>query len=251
MSALELYCINLNNKLLAASEAYYKKNTPIMLDVEFDAMERELKELVSANPNLTPLATILISVGNDQVNPEGKIPHNTPMLSIENNYEESTLLSWYEKLPPDTKVCLEPKFDGISCSLVYKNYKLHYALTRGDGKYGENITAQVMAVTSIPKTLPKELPAEIEIRGELAMRNSTLERLNDEVLARGVGKIYTSTRNLTGGTMKLKSKDTSVITSRDILLFPWDVLCNDLPDSGLERLKQYRDALWPRRRSGS
>lgn len=229
---------DMNARLIEASEAYYKKNQPIMSDAEFDKLERQLKQLVDANPEFKALATILASVGTDLTAKGGRIPHARPMLSIENQYTEQDIVEWYNKLPEGTACCLEPKFDGISVSLVYENGKLVRALTRGDGKGGEDITAQVNAVNSIPKKLTK--PLTIEVRGELVMMNSTLERLNKAATAVG-GKIYSSTRNLTGGTMKLKVKDTSVITDREILIMPWDVLGDDLPDSGFERLTMIHD----------
>jgi DNA ligase (NAD+) len=225
-----------------ARDAYYKNNSPIFSDAEYDALEKELRDKVSAQPQFAQIAEpILNRVGNDLTNSDGRVAHARPMLSIENQYTEKDLLDWYTALPAGTAVCLEPKFDGISVSLIYRDGKLVRALTRGTGVAGEDITKQVMAVVSIPKTLSPpppacEFPRNLEVRGELVMRNSTLERINKEATAVG-GKQYTSTRNLTGGTMKLK--DVSLIPDREILLQPWDVLGDDavLPDSGFERLK--------------
>lgn len=234
MNALREEVVSLNARLTEASEAYYKKNQPILTDAEFDTLERRLKTLVADSPLLAGLAPFLTAVGND-ITASGRVSHARPMLSIENKYEEQDLIDWYAGLPGAPAVCLEPKFDGISVSLLYKNRHLVRALTRGDGKSGEDITAQVHAVVSIPKILTADLPSELEVRGELVMRNSTLERLNKKAEEKG-GKIYSSTRNLTGGTMKLK--DTSLIPDRDIQIMPWDVLGDDnaLPDSGFERL---------------
>ncbi len=234
--------IDLNARLVEANEAYYKKNSPIMSDADFDALERQLKMLVVANPALASYATILKQVGSDLTG--GRITHARPMLSIENKYEEQDLIDWYTELPMGTDVCLEPKFDGISVSLTYRDHALIRAATRGTGTEGEDITPQVFAVSAIPKILPPTLPSELEVRGELVMKNSTLQRLNQEAEAMG-GKVYTSTRNLTGGTMKLR--DTNVIHNREIQMRPWDMLGDDnvLPDSGLARLKLLATAGFP------
>ena len=157
---------------------------------------------------------------------------------------------------PNTKIVLEPKFDGISVSLHYQDGYLVRALTRGTGTEGEDITAQVKAVKSIPKALleeqapgvavrPEWIPADLEVRGELVMKNSTLEAIN----AQG-GKQYSSTRNLTAGTMK--QRDLSIVASRDIMLMPWDVIGDDeiLPESSIARLqlisKVDSSAVWQR-----
>ena len=132
--------------------------------------------------------------------------------------------------------CIEPKWDGISVSLVYQGGKLIRALTRGDGEAGEVITDQVYATGNIPVTLSSKFfpTGNLEVRGELVMKNSTLAKINAKLAAAGL-KTYASTRNLCAGTMK--QKDLSNVPERDIQIRPWDVLGKDLPDSRLERLQ--------------
>jgi DNA ligase (NAD+) len=246
----------LNARLEAARDAYYKEAQPIMPDAEYDVLERQLRNLVQASPWLAEHAPVLRTVGSD-VTSTGRVRHSRPMLSIENQYTYEDVLAWCAKLPPRTRIVLEPKFDGISCSLLYKYGRLVRALTRGTGTEGEDITPQAKAVSSIPKTLGcacrchydrgvihvrpccdgskiSSLAAlnTLEVRGELVMKNSTLEAIN----AFG-GKQYTSTRNLTAGTMK--QGDLSIVASRDIMFMPWDVIGDDeiLPDSSLARLQ--------------
>lgn len=233
--------LELNARLQEAANAYYKRNEPLMSDAEFDKLEHELQQLVEKHPELAGEATYLTVVGSDFdfTKGNGRVYHNTPMLSIENTYTEAELLEWYNGLPAGTVVCLEPKFDGISVSLHYRNGELVRALTRGDGKSGEDITLQVLAVRSIPQQLRPNLPENLEIRGELVMENFTLDRINREAEAKGT-KTYSSTRNLTGGTMKLK--DLSLIPDREIQLRPWLVSGSDLPDSSLERLQLIADS---------
>src|ERR1035437_632630 len=142
----------LNKTLEEARDAYYKKASPVMVDAEYDVLEKQLSEYVEANPHLAEYAPVLKTVGSD-VTSTGRIKHASPMLSIENQYTFEDVLAWCAKLPPHTKLIIEPKFDGISDSLVYKGGKLVRALTRGTGTEGEDITAQVRAVSSIPKEL--------------------------------------------------------------------------------------------------
>ena len=236
-----------NGKLEAARDAYYKKAAPIMTDAEYDAMEKHLKDIIARAPKLAKYATVLTTVGSDLTS-GGRVKHNRPMLSIENKYEKSEINDFYHTIPSGAML-LEPKRDGISCELRYRDGYLVQALTRGSGVEGEDITAQVKAVLSIPKTLlvqngrdaisfvrDPNLPADVEIRGELVMRKSELERINK--LARKNGeKEYSSTRNLTAGTMKLK--DIAEVAKREILFVPWEVVGEDpiLPDSAYQRMQ--------------
>lgn len=231
----------LNKTLEQARDAYYKKATPIMSDAAYDQGEKLLRQYVQETPQFAEYATVLKTVGSD-LTAQGRVKHSIPMLSIENQYTFDDVLAWCKKLPANTKIVLEPKFDGISVSLHYRDGQLVRALSRGTGTEGEDMTAQVKAVLSIPKSLlaeqspgvwvrPETIPADLEVRGELVMKNSTLAEIN----AKG-GKQYSSTRNLTAGTMK--QRDLAIVASRDILLMPWDVIGDSdiLPDGGYDRL---------------
>ena len=221
------FLMDLNSRVKAAQEAYYS-GTPDMPDGEYDTLEAQLRAA-------WPQAPALQAPGN---NGSGRIKHNIPMLSIENLYSEDEVAAWIAKLPEGTMVSLEPKFDGMSASIKYVNGNIFQALTRGDGEAGEDITAQVKA-TKIPQSLYK--PLNIEIRGELVMKNSTLERINKQLLKEGK-KVYTSTRNLTSGTMK--TADLKIVADREIQFRPWDVIGNDadLNQSASARLSNI--ALW-------
>src|SRR5271154_2406711 len=231
----------LNKTLEEARDAYYIKAAPIMTDGEYDILEKQLASFIENHPQFAEYAPVLKTVGSD-VTSSGRLKHASPMLSIENQYTFEDVLTWCKKLPANKKLVLEPKFYGISFSLHYRDGQLVQALSRGSGSEGEDITAQVKAVLSIPKTFlteqtpgvwvrPESIPADLEIRGELVMKNSTLAEIN----ALG-GKQYSSTRNLTAGTMK--QRDLAIVASRDIMHAPWDVLGDNdiLPDSGLDRL---------------
>ena len=241
---------DLNSKLETARHAYYVLAAPIMTDAEYDTAEAQLKALVAAKPSLAPLATVLTTVGNDAVDVTAvvtptaaapasgaRVKHLRPMLSIENQYKKDDVVAWYLTLPKGTAIDIEPKRDGISCELAYEAFNLFQAVTRGTGSEGENMTAQVNALRNTPKVLHPDFPADLRVRGELAMGDSELDRINAEATAKG-GKTYASTRNLTAGTMK--QQDLAVVASRDINLLPWDMYSPtqdaSLPDSNYERM---------------
>jgi DNA ligase (NAD+) len=223
----------LNDLLHRARKAYYVDHSPIMSDRDFDLKEKELKDLVRDNPSLASLAPELKAVGSDLTD-GGRVKHAVPMKSIENHYTEEDYVSWYDAQALDGNGVMvsEPKYDGISCSILYENGRMIRALTRGDGESGEDITAAVRATGNIPVTLPSG--RSLEVRGELVMKNSTLARINDEATKAGQ-KTYASTRNLTAGTMKQKNLDN--VPDRDIQIRPWDALGDNLPASRLERLR--------------
>jgi DNA ligase (NAD+) len=255
--------VALNQLLTNARQAYYVAGEPIMSDAEFDTKEAELRGLITAHPDYAPLATVLNTVGSDLETSENgendsdletsengsRVQHIQPMLSIENNYSKEDVVEWCRQFPDGTTFCIEPKRDGISCELRYRDGKLVQAVTRGTGTEGEDMTAQVLALNTIPKSLPTEpahdleiaykfkFPRTFNVRGELAMRDSELKRLNAEAEKVG-GKLYTSTRNLTAGTMK--KKDLSVVASREVVYLPWDVYAEDETDmSDMRALRLY------------
>jgi DNA ligase (NAD+) len=220
---------NVNAQLEAARKAYYA-GSPIMSDAEYDTLEQQIAGLSKQQPGSVP--SVLTTVGTDQ---GGRIPHKFPMRSIANTYTEDELLAFYrEQAGPYT---LSSKWDGVSCSLTYDDGSLIQALTRGDGDAGEDILPQILAVASIPHSIPHM--GLLNVRGELVIAQSTLDKLNIALSAKGL-KPYMSTRNLVAGTMKLK--DLSEIPNRNVQFMPWEVLGDNLPDSamvGLLDLEKY------------
>lgn len=207
----------LNQQLEEARKAYYA-GAPIMPDQTYDALEAQLAALVKGQPEAEEKATVLTTVGTDT---PGRITHANPMRSIENFYSIDEVIAWYLKVAANKTATVGSKWDGISCSLVYEDRRLRLALTRGDGDAGESILDQVLAVASIPKTLSGPPFPRLEVRGELVIRRSTMDRLNKEIVAAG-GKPYVSTRNLVAGTMKLK--DLAEVAKREVEFRPWEVI---------------------------
>ncbi len=229
--------ISLNQQLEDARKAYYA-GEPIMSDAEYDILEQQLAGLNSHAPASVPPPSVLTTVGTDA---PGRIPHASPMRSIENVYSIDEAVAWAESLGWP-KLSLSGKFDGISASLTYERGEIVKAVTRGDGEAGESILSQVLACSSIPNHLGEEV--SLEIRGELVIARSTMEGLNETIAANG-GKPYVSTRNLVAGTMKLK--DLAEVTKRRVKFVPWEVLADyldqagDLYDSASTRLTALTD----------
>jgi DNA ligase (NAD+) len=219
---------SLNSQLLNAQKAYYA-GTPSIPDGEYDSLEAQLTSLIESHPQFSPLATVLVNVG-DSKNSASRIPHERPMLSIENYYTVESFVGAAKTY--GDYVLVEPKRDGISCELKYENGKLFQAVTRGDGNSGEEMTLQVKHCKAIPQTISSKL--SLRIRGELVMNNSELARINSLG-----GKQYANSRNLTAGTMK--NDDVTIVESRNVFLIPWDVFSpnedSKLPDSAFERMK--------------
>lgn len=228
---------SLNAELERARDAYYRAAQPIMPDAEYDKKEKNLRALVKASPWLAEYAPVLTTVGSDLTASAGRVRHTRPMLSIENKYDKKEIVDFQREVLHGGVMLIEPKRDGISCELRYRDRELVMALTRGSGSEGEEITAQVSALSSIPKKLSPahSVPLIFNVRGELVMRKSELERINKQALATG-GKTYASTRNLAAGTMKLK--DLAEVAKREILFVPWEVYGDEggLPDSGYQRM---------------
>jgi DNA ligase (NAD+) len=225
----------LNSQLEVAQTAYYD-GSPILSDAEYDTLEAQLSALIEVNPQFASFAAVLFHVGNTK-NSLLRIKHERPMLSIENYYTKESYCGAAKSY--GVTLLEEPKRDGISCELFYKNGRLIRAVSRGDGESGEDMTEQIRACKAIPqffvgRNLLKNIPSDLRIRGELVMRQSELARIN----ALG-GKQFSNPRNTVSGTMK--QKDLSVVASREILLMPWDMYSPDqddlLPDSAFSRMK--------------
>jgi DNA ligase (NAD+) len=162
----------------------------------------------------------LTTVGGES----GRIRHAHPMKSIENKYSFEELVAWVNGVctelgePTWPLLTLESKWDGISASLTYENGRIVQALTRGDGDAGESILPQVLRCPLIPQNFHEGFT--LEIRGELVIHRSTMDRLNADIIAQG-GKPFISPRNLVAGTMKLS--DLSEVERREVRFNPWEV----------------------------
>ncbi len=207
---------------------YYVLDQPTLADAEYDALERELRSLEGANPELADPNSPTLRVGASPVDGFEKVPHRTPMYSLDNVYSEDELRQWAVRVQgllglADGGIHYfpEPKFDGLSLCLWYENHELVRAVTRGDGETGEDVTENAKAIGDIPLKLPAEAPGSLEVRGEVFLSRKRWEELNRQRTAAGVAP-FANPRNAASGTMKLL--DSREVARRGLQFIPWQFI---------------------------
>jgi DNA ligase (NAD+) len=214
---------------------YYVLNQPTISDQDFDFLMKELQALEAAHPEFFDANSPSQRVGSDLQSGFQQVSHRYPMLSLANTYSEADVREWYESVKKglggeDFEVCCEMKYDGLSISLTYVKGQLVQAVTRGDGVRGDDVTANVKTIRSIPLILPGTgYPEEFEIRGEILMPWSSFERLNKEREA-AEEPLFANPRNAASGT--LKSLDSSVVAQRQLDAYLYYLLGETLPADG-------------------
>ena len=197
---------------------YYVLNTPSISDQQFDFMVKELEDLEAGFPELAYANSPTKRVGGDITKEFPTVEHRWPMLSLNNSYSRQEVIDWEDRVrkltQEDISYVCELKYDGVAIAVRYRNGELEQAITRGDGFQGEDITANVRTIRSIPLRLwGNEFPESFEVRGEIFMPNSVFEKLNKEREERGEAT-YANPRNITAGTLKLQ--DSSIVAKRDL-----------------------------------
>lgn len=214
---------------------YYVLNRPTVSDREFDMMMRELQDLEAAHPELYDPNSPSRRVGSDISGNFEQVEHRYPMLSLANTYSEEEVADWYQgvsrALHGETfEVCCELKYDGLSISLVYVDGKLVRGVTRGDGVRGDDVTANVRTIRSIPLVLSGDgYPHEFEIRGEILMPWDVFEQLNAEREA-AEEPLFANPRNAASGT--LKNLDPKVVSDRKLDSYLYYFLGEEPPADG-------------------
>jgi DNA ligase (NAD+) len=206
------------SKLDQYSHEYYVLDQPTIPDEEYDKLYRELVELEEAYPELIQNNSPTQRVGGTLLEGFEKVAHDTPMLSLDNAFSEDELMAFDRRVAqlvdgPYSYHC-ELKIDGLAVSLKYENGKLQQAVTRGDGTVGENVTANVRTIKSIPLTLKK--PLTLEARGEIYMPKSSFIALNEKREEQGEA-VFANPRNAAAGT--LRNLDPKVTASRNLSVF--------------------------------
>lgn len=213
---------------------YYVLSQPIISDLEFDLLLKELEKLEAENPEFFDPNSPTQRVGSDLNKEFEQVRHQYPMLSLSNSYSEEELRDFDQKIRKLTDqqfeyVC-ELKYDGTSISLRYKNGRLDKAITRGDGTFGDDVTANVRTIRSIPLKLSGTgYPEEFEIRGEILLPFSEFERINQEREEAGEPQ-FANPRNAASGT--LKSQKSSVVAERKLDAYFYYLLGEKLPADG-------------------
>ena len=212
---------------------YYVENQPEITDREFDELMHELQALEAAHPERYDPNSPTQRVGSDLNQTFEQVEHERPMLSLGNTYNRDDVREFYERVQAGLDgepfaICCELKFDGLSISLHYEDGALVRALTRGDGVRGDDVTANVRTIRSIPLQLPAggDWPRRFEIRGEVLMPWNSFDRLNAEREAREE-PLFANPRNAASGT--LKSKDSRVVAARGLDAYLYYLLGDELP----------------------
>ena len=204
---------------------YFVDHTPDILDHDYDHTLNTLHAIEEKWPDTVRPDSPTQRVGEKLTGERKIIVHAVPMLSIENTYSEGELLNYgtrIEKLLPNEKIAwiCELKIDGVAASLVYENGILVQAATRGDGRQGDDITANARTICDVPLRLDGTVPERLEIRGEIYMPNSELIRLNAIQSERGE-KPFANTRNITAGS--IKQDDPAICAERGLRFFAHSV----------------------------
>ncbi|MDR2378537.1 MAG: NAD-dependent DNA ligase LigA, partial [Bifidobacteriaceae bacterium] len=171
----------------AHERAYYELDAPIVSDAEFDGLMRQLRELEAANPGLVTANSPTRRPGGRPTGEFAQVRHATAMLSLDNVFSPDELAAWMGRCLEEAGLesarwLAELKIDGLSVSLVYENGQLVRAATRGDGTTGEDVTANVMTIAVVPKTLAADpAPAFLDVRGEVFLPTAAFAALNDGI----------------------------------------------------------------------
>lgn len=229
------YVEQLRSELHRHNHNYYVLNAPEITDFEFDRLMRELQELEALHPEYYDPMSPTMRVGSDLSNEFVQVAHKYPMQSLGNTYSFDEVRDFYNRVQKSLggepfELCCEIKYDGVSISLTYEEGRLVRAVTRGDGVQGDDVTANVKTINSIPLVLHgNNYPREFEIRGEILMPWEQFDRLNREREAQEEA-LFANPRNAASGTLKLQNS--AVVASRKLDAYLYYMLGETLPDTG-------------------
>jgi DNA ligase (NAD+) len=225
MSDLTEEIENLRHEINRHNELYYQKSAPEISDAEFDALLEKLKTLETDNPDLVTPDSPTQRVGGKA---EGFKPfvHRVPLMSLDNSYDIDDLRAFDERCwrladGRDFQYVAELKIDGLSLALHYENGFLAAGATRGDGFTGDDVFSNVKTIRTIPLKLKGDSSQQAEVRGEAFLARSVFKKINAELEMQGE-KLFANPRNAASGT--LRQLDSSIVASRRLDLFPYDVL---------------------------
>ena len=225
----------LRSELHRHNHSYYVLNMPEISDYDFDRLMRELQDLEAEHPELYDPTSPTQRVGSDITSEFVQVAHRYPMLSLGNTYSFEEVRDFYERVQKALggepfELCCEIKYDGLSISLTDEEGRLVRAVTRGDGVQGDDVTANVRTIQSIPLVLQgDDYPADFEIRGEILMPWEQFDRLNREREAQEEA-LFANPRNAASGTLKLQNP--AVVASRKLDAYLYYMLGEELPEEG-------------------
>lgn len=227
--------LQLRKDLQEHNYKYYVLNQPSISDQDFDFMMHELQDLEARHPEMADPDSPTQRVGSDISTEFKQVAHKYPMLSLSNTYNEQDVADFYESVRKglggeDFEICCEMKYDGLSISLTYVDGRLVQGVTRGDGVQGDDVTANVRTIRSIPLVLKDgDWPREFEIRGEILLPWKEFERLNAEREA-AEEQLFANPRNAASGT--LKSLNPAVAAERHLDAYLYYLLGDGITGDG-------------------
>ena len=213
---------SLREEIRRHNYSYYVQADPQISDHQFDQLLKELEQLEAEHPDLVTEDSPTQRVGGEPIEGFETVVHAVPMMSIDNTYNRDELFAWHERTAKkldgeETQLVCEPKIDGVALSIRYENGRLVRAVTRGDGRQGDDVTANVKTIRAIPLTLAgDDIPDVLEVRGEVFMTWSTFNRINAKREEAGE-ETYMNPRNFTAGS--LKQLNPKVTAKRDLRFF--------------------------------
>lgn len=223
----------LESELHRHNHLYYVASAPEISDYDFDMLLRELEDLERANPMFASPNSPTKRVGGDITKKFPTVVHQFPMLSLSNSYSEGEILDWEQRVKKlvgdEIQYVCELKYDGVAIGIRYENGQLVQAVTRGDGTQGEDVTANVRTIRSIPLVVQGDIPQTFEIRGEIFMPHAAFEQLNAQREKDGEA-LFANPRNTASGTLKLQ--DSTVVAKRDLDCFLYGLYSNEVVAEG-------------------
>ncbi|MDR2680054.1 MAG: NAD-dependent DNA ligase LigA [Tannerella sp.] len=230
MNEIVLKISRLREELEQHNYNYYVLSAPTISDREFDDRMKELQALEEQYPEYADPLSPTQRVGSDLSKEFEQVEHQYPMLSLGNTYSEEEIRDFYNRtaraLNEPFEIVAELKYDGSSISLIYENGRLSRAVTRGDGTRGDDVTANVKTIRSIPLILHGDCPAKFEIRGEVLLPHAEFERLNRE-REEQEEPLFANPRNAASGT--LKQQNPAIVAERRLDAYLYYLLGESLP----------------------
>src|SRR5690606_4611968 len=233
-------------------DLYHGHDRPEVSDADYDALKRRNDAIEARFPQLIRADSPSLRVGAAPLPTFAPITHSRPMLSLDNTFSDEDVRDFVNAVYrflgqlPDGSIAFtaEPKIDGLSMSIRYENGRLANAATRGDGTTGENVTANILTITDIPKTLPPGAPSVVEVRGEVYMMKSDFLALNEKMAAEGK-QTYVNPRNTAAGS--LRQLDAKVTGSRNLRFFAyaWGEMSKMPADTQIGMVETFREWGFP------
>lgn len=223
---LEKRASELRAELAKHARLYYEQDAPEISDFEYDRLMRELQDIERERPDLVTADSPTHRIGGAPRAGFVKVIHAAPMMSLENALDRAELASFYAKLcealhETKVQVLCEPKIDGLAVSLVYENGVFTRGSTRGDGKTGEDVTANLRTIRTLPLRLTRAIPGRFEVRGEVCIDKKGFEALNAAREERGE-PLFANPRNAAAGS--LRTLDPKETARRNLKIYLYQII---------------------------